>query len=111
MERHAKLEERGYKRVNYGLEPEHLIEHDTEETRPIRKLMRALVTDQFKQKRQQVQFSFPNQRLSELTDLLEVWWREKDSTFSREMPIKDFSDLMMKKGVVAKSFETVRMIK
>jgi len=54
MERHAKLEEREFKRVNYGLEPEYLVEHDTEETQPIRRLMRALVTDQFKQKRQQV---------------------------------------------------------
>lgn len=43
--------------------------------------------------------------------MLELWWREVDSVHSLEAPIKEFSDLMQRKGIVAKSFETVRMIK
>lgn len=97
--------------MDYGLEPDHLIDDCPEEALPIQQLMRALVTEQFKQKRQKLKLTFPNQRMSLLLRALELWWREVDTTHALEAPIKEFSELMQRKGIVAKSFETVRMIK
>lgn len=58
-----------------------------------------------------MQLTFPNHRVSQFLGVLEAWWREVDLTHALEVSIKDFSELMLRKGVVAKSFETVRMIK
>lgn len=58
-----------------------------------------------------MKLSFPNQRMSQLLEVLQYWWREVDPTQSLKAPVSEFSELMARKGIVAKSHETTRMIK
>ena len=44
-------------------------------------------------------------------EVLRLWWRELDPTQSLQAPASDFSELMVRKGIVSKSHETTRMIK
>lgn len=74
-------------------------------------LMRALVTEQFKMRKQSLKLRYPNHRMSLMVEALENWWKKIDPALQLFVPVQSFADFMQKKGIVGKSHDTPRMIK
>lgn len=43
--------------------------------------------------------------------ILDEWWKEVDIEKMRSVLIKDFGALMMRKGIISKTFEVIGMVK
>lgn len=54
---------------------------------------------------------FPNEKLVDLVALAEEWWLSIDTGKVRKIAVKDFCQLLIKQGVITKSFELIRMMK
>ena len=97
--------------VNYGLQPELIIQHSTPEARYMQRLIRDYVAEQFKQRKQSLKFEFPNERVTDFLQIVDEWWNEVDVKKAKEISMRDFCRLIINKGVVSKAFEVIKMIK
>lgn len=77
----------------------------------MQQIIRDYVSEQFKQRKQALQFDFPNERCTDLLEIVDGWWNEVDVKKAKEISMRDFCKLIITKGVVSKAFEVIKMIK
>lgn len=55
---------------------------------------------------------FPNEKINDYLETVDKWWKSLcSSEHQNEVPVQDFSNLLVKKGIVSKHFETTRMVR
>jgi len=74
-------------------------------------MVKAFVADQFKKKKQRIRYQFPNEKISDFLTVMQDWWASIDPSQAKEVPMLAFSELMVQKDVVTKTFEVTSMIK
>jgi len=64
--------------VNYGIEPELIVDCVHDELIPLQRMIKALVTELFKKKKQALSFEFPSGRIVDLLEVVDEWWKKID---------------------------------
>ena len=67
--------------INYGIEPQLIVESGYDELIPLQRMIKALVTELFKKKKQALSFEFPNARIVDLLVVVDEWWKKIDVSF------------------------------
>ena len=67
--------------INYGLEPELIVKEKREELAPLELMIKALVTELFKRRKEKLHFEFPNGRIVDFLEVTEEWWNDIDTNF------------------------------
>ena len=105
--------------VDYGTNPEAIIDTDKvenhsatpEELALMQQLVKSIVTDLFLYSKKKPIMHFPNEKITDLAAVAEEWWLSIDKEKQKKILVKDFTNLLIKQGVISKSFEFVRMMK
>ena len=42
---------------------------------------------------------------------MEEWWKEADTSKMKSVTVKEFSQMLVRKGIISKSFEVIGMVK
>lgn len=96
---------------NYGENPHLIIEHHSEFAKTLQGMLKQLVQEIFKQKRETIHFEYPNEKITECIEAASLWWSKYDPLYSRELREDKFVKMMIEHKVITQHYDLPKLLK